>query len=222
MTYEETQQKLEPYEGFRKAKWTDPPAKWNDERIGMLKTLWGQGRSASQIAARLGGVSRNGVIGKIHRLGLSKRVQLSKSAYTPNPREKRGNEGRQNTAKAKTAARRIGQSTAPNPPAEPIGPFAEIDVPIYARKTLMERTAHEDRTLCKWIIGDPKTPEHHYCHANRAAGFSYCLHHARATYQPPEMMLRRRGRLPFLPNVRPYPTHGPEDIPQPEPESKVA
>ena len=46
---------------------------WNDERVDLLKKMWGEGQSASQIAKELGGVTRNAVIGKVHRLGLSNR-----------------------------------------------------------------------------------------------------------------------------------------------------
>ena len=57
---------------------------WTDERVEMLKKLWADGLSASQIAAKLGGVSRNAVIGKVHRLGLSNRV-ASATGMQPNP-----------------------------------------------------------------------------------------------------------------------------------------
>ena len=47
---------------------------WTDERVEILKKMWGEGQSASQIAKELGGVTRNAVIGKVHRLGLSNRA----------------------------------------------------------------------------------------------------------------------------------------------------
>src|SRR3972149_3775965 len=58
---------------------------WTDERVELLKKLWAEGLSASQIAARLGGVTRNAVIGKVHRLGLSGRATSSRSS-SPRPR----------------------------------------------------------------------------------------------------------------------------------------
>jgi GcrA cell cycle regulator len=58
---------------------------WTDERVELLKKLWADGLSASRIAAELGGVSRNSVIGKVHRLGLSGRA-TSASASVPRPR----------------------------------------------------------------------------------------------------------------------------------------
>ena len=53
---------------------------WTDERVEILKKMWGEGKSASQIAKELGGVTRNAVIGKVHRLGLSNRATASKAA----------------------------------------------------------------------------------------------------------------------------------------------
>ena len=60
---------------------------WTDERVELLKKLWNEGLSASQIAAQLGGVSRNAVIGKVHRLKLSGRGKTTTAA----PRSKKVN-----------------------------------------------------------------------------------------------------------------------------------
>ena len=67
---------------------------WTDERVETLKKMWGEGQSASQIAKELGGVTRNAVIGKVHRLGLSNRAG---SGSTPAKAE----------AKAKPAAPKV-------------------------------------------------------------------------------------------------------------------
>src|SRR3954469_23529852 len=61
---------------------------WTDERVETLKKLWADGLSASQIAAELGGITRNAVIGKVHRLGLSGRAKSPTSA-APRPRKTR-------------------------------------------------------------------------------------------------------------------------------------
>ncbi|WP_112321787.1 GcrA family cell cycle regulator [Oceanibium sediminis] len=60
---------------------------WTDERVETLKTMWGEGKSASQIAKELGGVTRNAVIGKVHRLGLSNRTQAPKTSAAPKAEE---------------------------------------------------------------------------------------------------------------------------------------
>ena len=58
---------------------------WTEERTELLKGLWLQGLTASQIAARMGGITRNAVIGKAHRMGLSSRPSPIKQAVTPPP-----------------------------------------------------------------------------------------------------------------------------------------
>ena len=62
---------------------------WTDERVETLKRMWGEGQSASQIAKELGGVTRNAVIGKVHRLGLSNRAGSGTAAPAKSaPKEK--------------------------------------------------------------------------------------------------------------------------------------
>ena len=61
---------------------------WTDERVETLKKMWGEGQSASQIAKELGGVTRNAVIGKVHRLGLSNRAGSGGNAAKAAPKEK--------------------------------------------------------------------------------------------------------------------------------------
>ena len=69
---------------------------WTDERVELLKKMWGEGQSASQIAKELGGVTRNAVIGKVHRLGLSNRTTgatakpTGPAAAAPAAKEARG------------------------------------------------------------------------------------------------------------------------------------
>ena len=78
---------------------------WNDERVEQLKKLWSEGLSASQIASRLGGVTRNAVIGKVHRLGLSGRATTSRmKSHRPRPR-----------AAAAAAAKRMAKSRFATP-----------------------------------------------------------------------------------------------------------
>ena len=61
---------------------------WTDERVELLKKMWGEGQSASQIAKELGGVTRNAVIGKVHRLGLSNRAGSTAAAPAAKPESK--------------------------------------------------------------------------------------------------------------------------------------
>ena len=79
---------------------------WTDERVETLKRMWAEGQSASQIAKELGGVTRNAVIGKVHRLGLSNRNDEAPEAAAPAP-------------EAKPAAAAAPAAAAPKPAPEP-------------------------------------------------------------------------------------------------------
>ncbi len=79
---------------------------WTDERVETLKKMWGEGQSASQIAKELGGVTRNAVIGKVHRLGLSNRAGSGGNAASKAP------------AKEKPAAATAAAKPAPKPAAK--------------------------------------------------------------------------------------------------------
>lgn len=167
---------------------------WTNERVELLKKLWGDGLSASQIAGELGGVTRNAVIGKVHRLGLSGRAKSS----TPStkPRRTRAASPAAQAAPKKpqpqpqtqgSAALKMDPSPAPvaeiRPEAEPI---AEL-VPISKRATILTLT---ERT-CKWPIGDPATDDFYFCGRQSDAGVPYCAHHCKIAYQP--IADRRRG-----------------------------
>jgi len=185
---------------------------WTDDRVEILKKMWGEGQSASQIAKELGGVTRNAVIGKVHRLGLSNRAGSTK----PAPKEKAAAKpaakprAAKPTTKAKaepattsatpapvpmSAARRAiipaGQPLPPQPSANEISPEALASVREVEKKakklTLMELT---ERT-CKWPIGDPATEEFWFCGLNVQAGKPYCEAHVGVAFQP---MSSRRDR----------------------------
>ena len=143
---------------------------WTDERVELLKKLWQDGLSASQIAKQLGGVTRNAVIGKVHRLGLSGRAtpsQPSRPAFKA-PRLPRP------ASSPSLAPRRIAPQI-PDPQ-----PVYYVEEPGSA--TVLTLGAH----MCKWPIGDPATDE--FTFGGRRAGDEgpYCVDHARVAYQPPQ------------------------------------
>ena len=144
---------------------------WTDERVELLKKLWQDGLSASQIAKQLGGVTRNAVIGKVHRLGLSGRATPSKPQRT--------------VFKAPRPPRPV-SSHAPSGPrrmAEPIsahqGPAHPIIDEEPGTATVLTLGAH----MCKWPIGDPASHGFTFC-GRRINDGSYCVEHARVAYQP--------------------------------------
>ena len=161
---------------------------WTDERVELLKKLWNDGLSASQVAAELGGITRNAVIGKVHRLGLSGRAK-SPAASVPRQRKPRASAMmlrvarptlRGNTALARLPAYELDYEPDPEITAE--------IVPIGQRCSLIELTDSK----CRWPIGDPGMPDFFFCGGKPAEGLPYCAHHARIAYQP--VGERRRGR----------------------------
>jgi GcrA cell cycle regulator len=194
---------------------------WTDERVEVLKKMWGDGQSASQIAKELGGVTRNAVIGKVHRLGLSNRATASGAAKSA-------------TATAKEPEKPVTSGVAPKPkpkaaPAEPTTPAAATEAPprpsnvTHLRKVIVpagqplppQPSANEispealakvsefvkhakkiglmDLTerTCKWPIGDPATEDFWFCGLPVQSGKPYCEAHVGVAFQP---MSARRDR----------------------------
>lgn len=159
---------------------------WTDERVEMLKKLWAEGLSASQVAKQLGGVTRNAVIGKVHRLGLSGRATPSRPARPKAPVQRtlthvRGRpdplvaEHRDEAEEVATVAKTRDTS--------------RDDVESGSREltTVLTLTEHN----CKWPIGDPGRPNFHFCGRSAENNAPYCAEHAKLAYQP---MQPRRNR----------------------------
>ena len=158
---------------------------WTDERVELLKKLWADGLSASQIAGELGGITRNAVIGKVHRLGLSGRAK-SPSSSAPRARKPRSHMMRvQRPMSRGNAALALAYEMDQEPEPELI----ENIIPIGQRRTLLE--LNED--TCRWPIGDPATSEFFFCGGKPLGGLPYCNYHSRVAYQPAN---ERRNRKP--------------------------
>ena len=152
---------------------------WTDERVATLKKLWLDGLSASQIAKQLGGVTRNAVIGKVHRLGLSGRAAPSQPARP--------------AFKAPRPARVAAPAPAPVAPRRaPIDAPVAPSLPSILRQespgsaTVLTLGAH----MCKWPIGDPATEGFTFCGKGSHDG-PYCDAHAQIAYQPQQA--RKKG-----------------------------
>ncbi len=174
---------------------TDAGMTWTDERVELLKKLWGDGLSASQIAAELGGVTRNAVIGKVHRLGLSGRGK----ANAPTAQKPRKSSTRPPSAPATIEPAPFGGDAFPapvlavQPEAEPEPSHVqdEIAIPLSQRVTIMELREY----MCRWPLGDPTTSEFRFCGARSITGLPYCAHHASVAYQPAADRRRNDRRL---------------------------
>ncbi|NNF71334.1 MAG: GcrA cell cycle regulator [Rhodobacteraceae bacterium] len=177
---------------------------WTDERVEQLKKMWGEGQSASQIAKELGGVTRNAVIGKVHRLGLSNRAGAApaKTAKEKPAAKAEAAPAKAAAAEATPAARPAqsparkqiipaGQPLPPQPSANEISPEALASVREVEKKSkkisLMELT---ERT-CKWPVGDPATDDFWFCGLPVQQGKPYCEAHVGVAFQP---MSSRRDR----------------------------
>ena len=184
---------------------------WTDERVETLKTMWGEGKSASQIAKELGGVTRNAVIGKVHRLGLSNRSSTTakpaavaeKPAASEPPKAKVVEPEVKPAPEVEAAPARIlpipprkpiiraGQPLPPQPSANEVSAEALATVKEVEksakRLTLMELTERS----CKWPLGDPATPNFWFCGHPVQPGKPYCEAHVAVAFQP---MSARRDR----------------------------
>ncbi len=189
---------------------------WTDERVELLKNMWGEGRSASQIAKELGGVTRNAVIGKVHRLGLSNRATPAKAAKTAKEKPA-AKEPAKRKPKATPAA--APKSTEPPshtttvataltiPPRKPIitagkplppqPSLNEISQEALATVAEVEKSAKKltlmqlTEKTCKWPIGDPATDDFWFCGLGVQQGKPYCEAHNAVAFQP---MSARRDR----------------------------
>ncbi len=138
---------------------------WNDEKVAKLKELWGKGNTASQIAEIIGGISRNAVIGKAHRLNLSAKIK-TRAANIGN---KVTSNNQNNLDKLKRGRRSKFKSLIIEKNFEPENP-----------KQLEEL----DENSCKWPIGHPDEKTFYFCGRSSLKDFSYCKLHLLYAYQP--------------------------------------
>lgn len=143
---------------------------WTDERVELLKKLWQDGLSASQIAKQLGGVTRNAVIGKVHRLGLSGRATPSKPQRT--------------VFKAPRAPRPVSAPSAPRRIAEPVSQAQTAPVRYVDEEPGMATVLTLGAHMCKWPIGDPSLDSFTFCGRRTDEVGPYCMQHAQVAYQP--------------------------------------
>ena len=145
---------------------------WTEERVTLLTQLWGNGKSASEIAEIIGDVTRNAVIGKAHRLGLSGRPspikKVAPSRVAVHKAERRPVATKRREAKA------VEQ--------EVMHPKAKIDDAPAGGATILDLTER----MCRWPMGDPRDPSFRFCGRTRAPGLPYCAEHCAVAYQPPK------------------------------------
>jgi GcrA cell cycle regulator len=171
---------------------------WTEERVSELKKLWAEGHSASQIAKRLGSVTRNAVIGKVHRLGLSGRAtpsrpvkrppRLARPKPTPMPRQASAPVARAGAALAVRAE-----------PAYTHAAQAEANVePKRLSNGDMVTVLTVKDSMCKWPIGDPADAAFGFCGHGAHENSPYCAEHARLAFQPAKKRERRAREFDYI------------------------
>lgn len=157
-----------------------PWVAWPEQHVEKLRELWMAGNSAGQIANIIGaGYSRNAVIGKLSRLGLTGRTDRRTKYTTRGVRKSRKRKQPSGLPMPSPMSAFVAALAAA--PVEPL-PMPDAPAPADQRRSLLELEPHH----CRWPIGDTKDPDFHFCGATKVAGMSYFLAHARKAYQPPQ------------------------------------
>jgi GcrA cell cycle regulator len=157
---------------------------WTNDRVEELRRLWGQGQTASRIAELLGGITRNAVIGKAHRLGLRGR---------PSPIRREDGQAslpsqpRRTSASAAAIAEELTHQVAQEAPRQESMAAAEPPPPAAAQSPApgasSGRPLRSGTKACSWPMGDPKQPGFHFCGEEAVAGRPYCAAHCSMAYQ---------------------------------------
>lgn len=151
---------------------------WTDEMVEGLKKMWKQGLTTNEIAKNLG-VSKNSIVGKVHRLNLTAR---------PSPIKKK-----EEATNAKSASAAIAPEI-PAPTAKPLKKAATVSVNADAKPAGFEKTSGSsaclkltelDNHTCRWPIGDPRDDNFCFCGKKIRSGQTYCEEHAAMAYVKP-------------------------------------
>ena len=137
---------------------------WNEEKVSKLKELWGKGNTASQIAEIIGGISRNAVIGKAHRLNLSAKIKT---------RTATSNQNFENSLEENNKTKKGRKSK-----------FKSLIIEKDFEPENPKQLEELDESLCKWPIGHPDEKSFYFCGRSSLKDFSYCKLHLLYAYQP--------------------------------------
>ena len=138
---------------------------WTEEKVETLKKLWGSGKTASQIAEMIGGISRNAVIGKAHRLNLSAKIKTRTVA---------SNKSFENSIEENNTKSRRGRKSK----------FKSLIIEKDFEPENPKQLEELDENSCKWPIGHPDEKSFYFCGRSSLKDFSYCKLHLLYAYQP--------------------------------------
>ena len=137
---------------------------WDEKKIEILRNEWGKGKTASQIAELIGGVSRNAVIGKAHRLNLSSKVKTKNSSYNYS----KINQDSEKKIKNKSSRSKFRSLV--------------LDKNFEAAKNISLEELNEN--TCKYMEGHPDEKSSSFCGRKTIEKFSYCPLHLMMVFQP--------------------------------------
>ena len=138
---------------------------WTEEKVAKLKELWGKGNTASQIAEIIGGISRNAVIGKAHRLNLSAKIKTRNTSVAQNNLE---------TSSQETIVKKRGRRNK----------FKSLIIESDFEPENPKQLEELDESVCKWPIGHPNESTFYFCGRKSLKDFSYCKLHLLYAFQP--------------------------------------
>ena len=139
---------------------------WTEEKVESLKKLWGSGKTASQIAEIIGGISRNAVIGKAHRLNLSAKIKTRTATSNQNFNNSTNEKNIQATKRGRKSK------------------FKSLIIEKDFEPENPKQLEELDENSCKWPIGHPDEKSFYFCGRSSLKDFSYCKLHLLYAYQP--------------------------------------
>lgn len=154
---------------------------WTDERVNLLKQMWGEGKTAAEIAKLLGGVTRNAVIGKAHRLKLSGRISPIQQNTRPETVVSRAH-GISSEHRTAPVSRNLRERVMADVVTSPV-----MDDYIAGQEV---RLVELKERMCRWPIGDPKDENFRFCGQSSVEGLPYCNRHCRVAFQ-----VNTRGKI---------------------------
>ncbi len=195
---------------------------WTEDRVAILTKMWTEGSSAAEIAKELGGVTRNAVIGKAHRLGLSGRASpiKKKKTTTTKAKSKKTTTKKKTTKKATTTKAKATKQDKKTLEDKKIKKEKKLNTKEKQRiikkaiKEAAEEVANDSgdtgigfmelsEKLCKWPIGDPQSADFYFCGKPSPQGIPYCQEHIEMAYQAPRKAgEKRKTAMKLVANIK--------------------